>query len=522
MANSIGLLGRQLKEIWSHFGINQKVSTVLALLLVAGITAGILVWSGRPSYSLLYAGMELEDAAAAREKLTEERILVEVRDSGHSLYVAANDVYRARLLLASSGLPGKSSSGFELFEQPKFGLTDFAQKVNYQRALQGELERTISAMEGIDSARVLVVLPSDRLFASDSEKKSSASIMLNIGRGTSVSQTQVRSIKQLVGSSVPGLTANAITVSDQYGRLLSKSQDDDSLESGAATDQLEVQQKYEKQLADKAQSMLDAALGKGRSVVQVSMLMDFSKIEKKTEKYDSENRVVVSEKIKSESSSSANPNAAAGVVATVPVGNPNNVSVGQSENKTKSEDISTEYRVPADIEHVVQSGARVKGISVSVIVAKGGAARSSQEMDRIRDLVKSALGLVDTSERKDAIEVAEMDFADEIKAVQPSLMDRLPVAPGVILNGIGGLLLLVFIVVMSKRISSRLTVTSEDTGIQVASLAGGPAGSLPGAGFGSGMTEEGNENTLDYLTRLAEHNPKAIAAWINNVSRTHR
>ena len=161
MANSLGLLGHQLKELWSHFGVNQKVSTVLALLVVVGMSTGILLWSSRPSYSLLYAGMDLEDAATAREKLTEERIAVQVRDSGHSLFVASGDVYRARLLLASSGLPKKTSSGFELFEQPKFGLTDFAQRVNYQRALQGELERTISSMEGIDSARVMVVLPSD-------------------------------------------------------------------------------------------------------------------------------------------------------------------------------------------------------------------------------------------------------------------------------------------------------------------------------------------------------------------------
>jgi flagellar M-ring protein FliF len=521
MTNSISLLGMQLKEIWSHFGINQKVSTILALLLVIGITAGILTWSSAPSYSLLYSGMALEDAASAREKLTEERIPVQVRDSGHSLYVGARDVYRSRLLLASQGLPKKSSSGFELFEEPKFGLTDFAQKVNYQRALQGELERTISTMDGIESARVIVVLPSDRLFASESEKKATASIMLNVGAG-GIEQAQVRSIKQLVGCSVPGLSPSAITVSDQQGRLLSKSQDDEGLETGVASDQMEVQQKCEKLLAMKAQNLLDTALGKGRSVVQVSVLMDFSKIDKKKETLDVAGRVIVSEQIKSESSSSPNGTAASGVVATVPVGNPSALSTGQSDSKTKSEDINTQYQVPSAMEHVVESGARVKSISVSVAVAAGDTPRTPADVTQIEELVKSALGLVTSADRTDSIKVAEMEFVETAAVSRaPSILDRLPVAPGVIVNGVGGVLLLIVIVVMSRRISSRLSVTSEETGMQVASLAAGQAAAAGGFQAG-GMGDEVPVNTLDYLTRLAEHNPKAIATWINTVSRAHR
>jgi len=521
MANSISLLGMQLKEIWSHFGINQKVSTIFALLLVIGVTAGILAWSSAPSYSLLYARMDLEDAASAREKLVEERIPVQIRDSGHSLYVGARDVYRAKLLLAAQGLPKKTSSGFELFEEPKFGLTDFAQKVNYQRALQGELERTISAMDGIESVRVSVVLPSDRLFASESEKKATASIMLNVGAG-GIEQAQVRSIKQLVACSVPGLSASAITVSDQQGRLLSKSQGDEGMETGVATDQMEVQQKCEKLLAMKAQNLLDAALGKGRSVVQVSVLMDFSKIEKKKETLDAAGRVVVSEQIKSESTSSPNGPLGSGVVATVPVGNPHAVSTGQSDSKTKSEDINTQYQVPSIIEHVVENGARVKSISVSVAVAEGDSPRTPADVTQIEDLVRSALGLVTSAERTDSIKVAEMAFVETAAVVSTSsMLDRLPVAPSAIINGVGGLVLLIVVVVMSRRISSRLSVTSEETGMQVASLAAGQAAAAGGFKAG-GMGDEVPDNTLDYLTRLAEHNPKAIATWINTVSRAHR
>ena len=165
MLGAVSLLFRQLKTIWDHFGSNQKISIVLALLATLGAIGAILYVSSRPEYRLLYFGMSLESAARAREVLEEAKIPVQLRDGGNSLYVPSGDVYRGRLLLAGSNLPADTSAGFEMFEQPKFGLTEFAQQVNYQRALQGELERTISSMDGVQGARVLLVMPRDRLFS---------------------------------------------------------------------------------------------------------------------------------------------------------------------------------------------------------------------------------------------------------------------------------------------------------------------------------------------------------------------
>lgn len=217
--NSLKLLGLQLKEIWKHFGVNQKASTLFALVVVIVAVVGLLYWSARPDYRLLYSGLSLKDAGAMQEKLNEQKIPVELKDSGTAIYVPVNEVYRARLFLASKGLPKDTSTGFELFEQPKFGLTDFAQQVNYQRALQGELERTISSMNGIEGAKIMLVLPKDKLFASDKNQKASASIMVTLGAGMALSPSQVQSIVQLVASSVPALTANDITVSDQSGPM---------------------------------------------------------------------------------------------------------------------------------------------------------------------------------------------------------------------------------------------------------------------------------------------------------------
>ena len=283
MANAFSVLGKQLKDLWAHFGVNQKVSTIMGLLVTLSVIGGLLYWSARPSYRLLYSGMSLEDAATAREKIEDEQIPVLLKDSGHSVYVPAGDVYKCRLLLAAEGLPGDSSTGFEVFEEPKFGLTDFAQKVNYQRALQGELERTISAMEGVSSSRVLLVLPSEKLFDSEDKKKARASVMLNVAGNGVMEAGQVRSIKQLIGSAVAGLATSDITITDQYGRTLSKRVDTDELDIAAASEQIETRRKIEDLLTTKAQEMLDAALGPGKSIVRVSTLLDFSKREKQSE-----------------------------------------------------------------------------------------------------------------------------------------------------------------------------------------------------------------------------------------------
>jgi len=302
MAGSMSVLGRQLGSIWQHFGVNQKVSIVLALVATIALIGGLLTWSARPDYRLLYSGLSLEDAAAARERIEDEKIPVQLRDSGRSIYVPAKDVYRCRLLLAAEGLPKDSSTGFELFEQPKFGLTDFAQRINYQRALQGELERTINAMSGIRSCRVTLVLPQRSLFATEAEKMAKASIMLTIADGDSLSAAQVRSIQQLVAGSVEGLTSSAIAVTDQNGRMLAKgAASEEGLE--AASDQWEIQVKLEDLLERKAQEMLDIALGAGRSLVRVSATLDFSRVEKRKETYDPAGRVVIGETISSETSS---------------------------------------------------------------------------------------------------------------------------------------------------------------------------------------------------------------------------
>ncbi len=522
MPNSLGLLVQQLKEIWKHFGLAQKASTLIALAAVAAAIVGMLIWSSRPQYQVLYANLSLQDASDIREKLNDEKVEYRLLDSGRTILVSSKDVYNTRLTLASEGLPRDGATGFELFEQPKFGLTDFAQQVNYQRALQGELERTIRAMRGIEGARVMLVLPKDRLFATAEEKRASASILLTLAGGVSLNAGQIQSITQLVGGSVPGLTAGSVTITDQYGHLLSQPSGPQDDPVGRASDQLAATEKLERMLTQKAQEMLDRALGPGRSIVRVSAAMDFSQVERRNETYDPEGRVVRSEAIMTESSSGPAPHlgGVAGVVANVPVGAPGSGTVERELNKSKKENIRTEYAIPNGVEMVVEKGARLSRLSVSVCVARGEEERTPAQMDTIKQMVSSCVGLVQTPRRQDAIEVTEMLFADLDAPLHTPWWQSLPFSLDALGRGLLATALVLLVFFMSRKVIAGLVVRREDVGVPVQHLQEEYAGVGPaerrarlGGEAGESLSEE-ELTDLELVERLAQQNPRTIAAWI--------
>ncbi len=509
------MLVRQVAEIWRHFGFNQKATIVMALVATLGTIVGLLCWSARPEYRLLYSGLSLEDAAKMREKLDEERIRMKLKDSGRAIYVPSDDVYRARLQLASEGYPKDVSAGFELFEEPKFGLTDFAQKVNYQRALQGELERTIVTMDGIQGARVMLVLPEDRLFAPRSKQQASASIMLTLSGGVVMPQGQVRSITHMVGSAVPGLAPSTITITDQFGNLLSRQSAGADNEVEQTNEQLATQEKFGTLLAAKAQDMLDQALGPNRSIVKVNVAMDFSTIERRSETFDDDTKTVRSETIETETSSLAGSagNAAAGVVANVPIGNPGAATVGGEAGKSKKENTRTEYAVPSEMQHVIEKGARIKNLSVSVCVAKGDTARSTNEVMAIENMVRAAVGLVQSETRNDTIAVTEMEFQPATEAQPTAWWEWVPMRYAVLIKVTGWVLLIAALLLMGRRALSRTPIEREEVGIPIAMLT--TDGDLAPAPIPAHEdTEEAREERMEEITDMANRRPELVAAWV--------
>ena len=516
MTGGFPILWRQLTDLWGHFGLQQKVSTIFALIVTVVAIGGLLYWSSRPSYRLLYANMPLEEAAKAQEKLEEKRILVKLSDSGHALYVPADDVYRSRLLLASAGMPKNNNVGFEMFAEPKFGLTDFAQQVNYQRALQGELQNTIMAMDGITSARVLLVLPKGRLFSTEDAQHPTASVIVNVPQP--LSAEQIRSLTHLVAAGVPGLRVADITITDQNGRLMSRGggSGSDGDASGDAGNQMETRAKIEEMLARKGQRMLDLALGTGRSTVQVSADLDFSRTEKERETLDSEGRVATSESISSESSTTPGgaENRVVGVSGNIPVAGAGGGSE-QGGGKTKKEDINTKYQVPRSVEKIREEGARIRGLSVSVCIAADKQPRTKEAREELIRMVGAAVGVVQSETRKDSISVVEMAFPEPPAAPKTDWRDTLWQARGYASSGAMFLMVLITMFFLRRRAVAGLDIESSDVGMPLRNLA-------PGEGnMNAGMNRvpavaHGSE--MELISSIAEQEPKTLATWISSVN----
>lgn len=511
MANSINMLTTQLREIWRQFGAPQRFNVIMSLMIAVGVIGGLLYWGARPDFRILYSNLSLEDASRMREKLTENKVPVQLGQSGMSISVPSSKLYEARLMLASEGLPQDSTTGFELFEQPKFGLTDFAQKVNYQRALQGELERTISSMQGIRGARVMLVMPKETLFSSEAERQAQASVMLTLQGAIAVGDSQVQSIVHLLASSVQNLDPNSVTVTDQSGRLLTRSHSGDTaMEHG--NEQLDVQERTEQRLVEKAQSILDRALGVGNSIVRVSVNLDFSDMEVRDEQFDSENRVATSERIISEDKSvGGGGGGKAGVVANVSVGNPSDMKVDSGGNKDKSEELYTEYVVPSSVSVTRQKGIRIEHLTVAVCLAQQGEkARTEQEISAISSLLSSALGV--SISRKDSINVTEMPFVAPEMPAEPQWWENLPVSYDSIFKGMGGLVALCAVFGASKKVKNVLLASTPSLDTPVNEARQHEQEHI--------MRDEPFEleDQIEQMVELAREDPKTVAAWISQAA----
>jgi flagellar M-ring protein FliF len=266
------------------------------LFAVLGITAvaaalifTLVLRMGGESKALLFAGVDMREAAAITQRLEQADIAYELRGDGGSIYVPRSRVLDARMMLSAEGLPSSGSIGYEIFDEPDaLGQTQFQQNINRLRALEGELARTIASLDGISSARVHLVLPERQLFARQTEQPS-ASIVLGLRRDA-LSAGQVRAIRNLVASATPGLTTNRVTILDEAGRLLAaaSNEGEDALGEGVDARQAAVEERIRRTVTD----IVEGVVGAGNARVQVSAEMDFSRVSETSERFDPEGRVV--------------------------------------------------------------------------------------------------------------------------------------------------------------------------------------------------------------------------------------
>ena len=384
--------------------------TLLSLLLFAVIIFQI----NRVEYSPLYTDLSQEEASSVTAWLKEQAIPYQLKNNGRSIHVPANSVYETRLNLAGAGLPKQGGVGFEIFDKQGFGVTNFTQKINYQRALQGELARTISSLDAVKTARVHLVIPEKRLLP-EQQKHAKASVILDLNSGHNLDPSQIQGIIHLVSGSIEGLEKNMVTVVDTSGRTLSQSSGNDP-DNLMLPEKLKFKNSLETNLEMRAQSLLDRALGHGNSVVRVTAELDFTQEAITKEEFDPDSIVPRSEHITGSESGSRQVGGVPGVESNLG----DNTGIESMMPTSQNSEI-TNYEISKTVKKIILPVGRVKNISAAVLLAEkikhgeqGVEANpvpfSDEEINAISRMVSSALGM-DTA-RGDRIEVVSMPFKE--------------------------------------------------------------------------------------------------------------
>ena len=412
MDNFQDFLG-QLGERFNELSQGKKVA---ALSLVALALASLLVmslWLKAPDYQLLYANLSQEDAGAIVEKLKNQKIPYEVSNGGRTIRVASDMIHETRLQLAGEGLPEGSDVGLEMFEDTPLGMTDFIQKINFQRALQGELTRTIKTLDAVAQVRVHLVIPKDNLFRKQ-KPKGKASITLKLKSGKSLSEGQIQGIVHLVSASVGSIEASNVVIVDVNGNLLSGGKEP-SEGAMMSTSNFKHKLRVQKELQAKIIKMLEDALGSGKVIAKISTDLDFEQVERTEEIFDPDSQVVRSENQISESSvGSIPPGGIPGVQALVPSGEDSGSGAGQAAQRNQSNAVFN-YEINKEVRRISKPVGEITKLSVAVMIdgtMAGDPAeyqpRTPEEMAKYLQMVQSAVGF--DAERGDVVQVENIQF----------------------------------------------------------------------------------------------------------------
>lgn len=398
---------------FASLSLRSRVALVVACASL--VAAAILAYAvlSEPRYGVLYSQLSADDAAHIVERLHALHVPYEVEDGGATIRVPEESVHETRLTLAGEGLPRGSGVGFELFDEQRFGESDFSEQIQYRRALEGELARTISTLSGVESARVHLVLPERTLFT-DRDRGASASVALRMRPGWRVSRAQVQGVVHLVASSVPGLAPEAVTVVDGEGRPLTSGDDAQGRLAGSN----EVRERIERHRQKAVQDLLDLSLGPGVAVAQVSAQIDFSRVERVEETYDPEQVATRSFEVTAEGPNGGNAGAAGvpGAVSNLPGGPaPETPGGGAAPGSRRTE--RRNFEITKTVHRAVSPIGRLSRLTVAVVVdgtwTGEGAERTfeprpEEEMNRIRALASTAAGLDES--RGDVITVECVPF----------------------------------------------------------------------------------------------------------------
>jgi flagellar M-ring protein FliF len=540
MNQNLSKLGGQLRAIWSQLGAGQRLTVGAAtFVLAAGLTA-IALWSSHGDYGLLYGRLSDSEASKVIAALDDAKVPYKIGSGGGSILIPADKVYQMRMQLAGRGIPQGEGVGFEIFDKQNFGISDFVQRANYVRAVQGELGRTISQINEVESARVMIVLPENRLLL-DKDKFATASVFVRVRGNSQLQPSSINSIRFLVANSVEGLKPNHVTIVDNLGNVLSENSDNDSL-SGLTSTQLAARRNLEMYLGKKAQDMLEKVLGPGQAVVRVSAEINYDTISKTEEKFDPDGQVIRSQTKNDENTDSMTANSSSPVGISANTAAESNTTAAASSPVTNSKNhksvANVEYEIGKTTSSTMLAAGGIKRLSVAVTVAAhtdGTGAdrkvvpRTPEEIDKLRRIVTTACGVETGADntRGDAVTLEELPFNDQFAADLTRELDVQQkhdmwwnLARSATYPAFGLIALLILF-----RIFKRTPIQDIPIGVPVGRLMAHANGNGNGNGNGHKTAFEGEPGvvTVEVLNRLIKENPtnmtQAIRDWMNK-SRT--
>ncbi len=391
------------RDFFNKLNTFQKI-LLLGLPVIVLISLVLLILSSKPiPMEVLYSNIEQQEAAKIVEYLRNNNIKYELSDNGATIKVEKERVLDTRLSLAQEGLPASGTLGYELFDRTNLGMSEFVQKLNYKRALEGELSKTINTLEEVKNSRVHLVIPERTLFEKD-QKKPTASVTLHLYKDKHITQKSISGIQTLVAKSVEGMIPEDVSVIDNKGKLLSEAPIDINSVAGLTSQQLDQQKKLEDYLTNKAQSLLDNVIGTDNSSIRVNAEIDFTKVEQTKKDYDPDRQVVRSEQQIAESNKSTDS-------LSYPA-----VSMDKHESK-----VIQNYEISESFEHIIHSVGNIKRLSVAAMINgttktidSNGikkmiyVPRTEEEVNKLTDIIKNAVGFDDS--RKDQISVINVPF----------------------------------------------------------------------------------------------------------------
>lgn len=519
----------------------QKIAGAAAIALVIALLAGVLLWNRAPEYAVLFSNLDERDGGQIIAALGQQNVPYRMSANGTAILVPQAQVHETRLRLAAEGLPKGGLAGFELMDGQKLGISQFNEQVNYQRALEGELSRTVQAIDAVASARVHLAMPKQTAFLRD-DQRPTASVMVNLRPGRILDQNQVAGIVHLVSSSVPRMNAEGVKIINQDGSLLTV-QADPLMRAGLNANQLEYVRAMEKAFIERIENILVPMVGKDNFRAQVAADVDFNQVEQTAETYKP--NPTPEQAVRSQQTTEAfnplpgaqgvpgaltnQPPAPATAPLTAPPAGPG-AAPGLQGVTSANRSAVLNYELDRSIQHVKQAVGQLKRLSVAVVVnnrsipAPDGTPTTvpltDEEIARITNLVREAVGY--NADRGDSINVANSAFAAELREpVLPLWKDPEMIELGK--QGLNWLLVLLVVLLAYFGVIRPLLRTvvppkpKPEPGVEAAAgeEAEGEEGeegvrvTLSGEG-----EEESFEERLERARNLARNDPKMVANLI--------